>query len=395
MVALATVAARLSAVDVDAATVMDIPAVAESALDHIADRFGILGTVAWRRAQDAAEKRDLLKRSLQTQRLKGTRAGIDEAARNSGSQIVRVITPPARMYLGGALTDEQRAEWLSKHAQLRIYNERNRGQAPRGAAYAGSAYLDGSYATAESDAPLLARPRTFLFRKGQETELTTLDYTDTQTQVQKIEAREPGSAKHLTFAGHSYLGHSYLGRDTGARNYRVELAEPYTETTRTWTRLERSSDLDFISIKYDQVSEPYTAHCLFAGQYLADAYLAHDNAGDHVYRRFWLLDPDAPEMAAKTHAWVGGRLGIEPHRADIQIYAPVKRAGIYAGGSYVGQYLNEPDMTPVHDAMEAQVEMMRFSDRIRISTTTKEILTASQTIRAGEYLAGQYVPVYI
>ena len=396
MVALATVAARISAVDVDAATVMDAGRVAASALDHMADRFGILGSVAWSRAASDAERRDLIRRALRTQLLKGTRAGVEEAARAAGAEVVQVTTPPARMYLGGAMTDAQRARWLSRHAQLRIYRERNRGVAADGAAYVGRTYLSGDYAPVLSDAPLLARPRVYLYRKGVETELTALEVVDQARAVKAlrpIEIRDQGSAAGATVAGRDALGHSYLGRD-GARTYRVDLTAPYTERTRKWTRLERPSGLEFVSIRYDAVSERYSARGVYPGDFLRDLYLNDDSARDHVYRRFWLVDPDAPLEAQPSEAYVGGNMGMPRHTAKIRLRIPLRATGIYLGDGAVGEGLTRPDMRPFQDALRAQVEMMRATDRLRISTVTRERLMARSSLVAGRFLAGQYVPVY-
>lgn len=395
MVALATIAARISDVDVDAATVMDTGRVAAGALDHLADRFGILGSVAWRHAAGDAERRDLIRRALRIQVLKGTRQGVDEAARAAGAEAVQVITPPARMYLGAALTDEQRRQWLARHAQLRIYRERNRGTARPGAIYLGDAYVAGSFAPRQSDAPLLARPRVFLVRQNVETELTALEFTGTtatRQAIRQVEIREKGSARGLTIAGWSHAGRSHLG---GAipRVQRVVLAESYTDTTQRWTRLERPSGLEFISVRYESVFERYTGRGAYLGKHrhLRNAYLADDHARDHVFRRYWLADPAAPLDARPSRAFLGQRLGIPRHTADVRLRVPMAARGIYLGRQTVGRSLAQPDLQPLRDALRAQVEMMRMSDRLRLSTITRERLAVGPTVVAGRYRAGEYV----
>jgi len=76
------------------------------------------------------KNRVLTARSFPMHARKGTQASIAEHIRIMGHDPRRFIVPPAKTFMTAALTDEERAAYLARFAQLRIYPFVARGTYP-------------------------------------------------------------------------------------------------------------------------------------------------------------------------------------------------------------------------------------------------------------------------
>src|SRR5690606_10031106 len=74
------------------------------------------------------QQRDIVRRSHRLHGLIGTAAGLRAAARLTGAEVTRIISPPAKTFLGG-WSEEARREWLAANPQLRLYPYRQRAAA--------------------------------------------------------------------------------------------------------------------------------------------------------------------------------------------------------------------------------------------------------------------------
>lgn len=72
-------------------------------------------------------KRSIIRESFYLHQKKGTLYGITRYISYAGGDLKRTIVPPDKAYAGASLTDEERAVWLARFAQIRIFEFRDRG----------------------------------------------------------------------------------------------------------------------------------------------------------------------------------------------------------------------------------------------------------------------------
>lgn len=88
--ALGQLAARLNGLDLSALLVYLVDTVSASALPHLAEQFHIMGYEGWQFARDDAERRRLIKRSIELHRHKGTKWALQQVLETL--QLVGTIT---------------------------------------------------------------------------------------------------------------------------------------------------------------------------------------------------------------------------------------------------------------------------------------------------------------
>lgn len=307
VVALAALAERITYMDVSPVVTHDIDRVPASALPHLADQFHMRHTVAWRRAKTDAERRGLVKAGIQRHRIKGTLAGFRLAATDAGAELVRAVTPPAKLFASPALTLAERNAFIARYPQLRLYRYRVIGQ--RQGAMLHRAHLGGGTFPLISDAWLRILPRAYLWRDGVEVELTAIERTTTSATRQAetvTEVRAPGQATGLAFCA---LYPRHLAKSNAAsRIYRVRLAETYQEDRDAVRRTAVQPGLSTIDVHYDQIAMPGQAVGLFAGQLLTGQLRASPSKNSRNSstgaggRRPPAFSFFLPESAAAAHA---------------------------------------------------------------------------------------------
>lgn len=85
-----------------------------------------LSVDVWDDKWPEAEKRNVCRDALKLHRLKTTPAGIKAHVALTGAEVKRIIRPPAKSFLRGAMTEENRRAWLDALPQIRIYPYINR-----------------------------------------------------------------------------------------------------------------------------------------------------------------------------------------------------------------------------------------------------------------------------
>lgn len=78
---LATLAARFQALDLHPILIYDIDNVDESALPALGEQFHIMGNEGWSFVETEQQKRDLIKKSIELHRYKGTAWAVEESIR--------------------------------------------------------------------------------------------------------------------------------------------------------------------------------------------------------------------------------------------------------------------------------------------------------------------------
>jgi hypothetical protein len=74
----------------------------------------------WHDEMSETDKRLVVARAIEMHRIKGTYEGLRQYIDFAGGELIRSRVPPEGIYLDEGPTDEQRAAWLSRFAQVRI-----------------------------------------------------------------------------------------------------------------------------------------------------------------------------------------------------------------------------------------------------------------------------------
>ena len=389
VVALAALAERITYLDVSPVVTHDIDRVPASALPHLADQFHMRHTVAWRRAKTDAERRGLVKAGIQRHRIKGTLAGFRLAAADAGAELVRAITPPAKLFASPALTLDERNAFVARYPQLRLYRYRVIGQ--RQGAMLHQAHLGARAFPLISDAWLRILPRAYLWREGVEVELTSVERT-TRTATHQAETitevREPGKAAGLAFC--AFYPRHLAKSNAGRRIYRLKLTETYQESQDAVRRTAVQPGMSAIDVHFDQIAVPGQARGLFAGQLLTGQPRT-STARDRLYQRLYLFDPDVAvgRRTAGLHL-NQGRLSMPAYHAELAVRISgriqPKAAWRFTHGHLVTQPQDNLD-----DCLEAMRDVARGADRIAIDTAINHPATAGEQNQAGALAAGAWI----
>jgi phage tail-like protein len=188
----------------------------------------------WDEAWPEQKKRAIIAQSFELHRRKGTLDGIARHLSFAGAPLRAAIVPPDKFFLAHAFTDEQRAAWLARFAQIRIFRFRNRGVQTYGAFTSRGAYkLHKSFLGDQSgnptffpyttDAPDRWGRRAFLWDKGSHPLATGLETPMRWIEREKVVQQEhvydyervliPGKARSVFLGSTSARGN--FGRKDG------------------------------------------------------------------------------------------------------------------------------------------------------------------------------------
>lgn len=350
----------------------------------------------WDEQWPLAKKRSVIARSIGLSRIKGTEAAIREAVGIMDGNVLSVIVPPDSLFLSVTRTPEEKAAWLAKMPQLRVYPRR------MPATFAGfhvGAPLAGAFPLV-SDAFFHATPRTTIWRKGVETELLTLerrreDPTITEAE-ELVEAREPGASAGF------HIGQSLSGftlKSTAAQRV-------YTVRTRTSLTIPRSDhlaaefagpSLDPVDVRAESIREPAPMFGLWSRGAIPGSgvsrFMINSRARLHVFKRIHLYDPDVPGAAHSGRTYLGYnfRFGQPAYTAEIKVDITQKRPPA-AFSPLVYGFMTAPNQERKRAVTEAIITHKSLRDKIYLDTRTKDVLTAGLGVVAGQQVtAGQIV----
>lgn len=343
----------------------------------------------WPRHINETTQRRLIDQSWKLHKMQGTLAAFREAAEIFGGEIVRAITPPSKCFASPSLTTAERNEFVARYPQLRIYRHRTVGK--RVGLHCSDVL--GRWMFVKSDAELRILPRAYLWRSGQENELTVMERTVIST-IQSAksstvtEVAIPGTAGRLSFAGGN--PRFLTVTEAAKRYYCVTLQQAYQDNSEQLRKISVYPNLTPINVRPDELAETgQSSHEVYAGQFVAK-YLVPSSAFDRIYQRLYLFDPEIEVLRRTATLHLNaGRLGIPAHHAEIVLRLNSQRNNL-ACWRFVRGYLIATDKQNMTDCLSAMRAVMRVSDRVAIKTKTARPVTAGQTLIAGDIRAGDW-----
>lgn len=353
----------------------------------------------WNDEWPIEKKRVVLAKAFRLHRLVGTEQGLREAIEIAGGDLLKLVVPPAKTFLSPNTTPEQRAKFLSRYPQLRIYAQRSRGKAKGIFPGTHRGFVE-RYFPLASEAFFRALPRAFIWDYGVETELTVLQRrytTETMTSEERIDLRQRSKRRK-----------NHYGIPGGDRVFALKSTAPkriFSIHTRTTLevpgqdKLARrvvTPSLDPINIVADMVRERGVRKTAVAGRAIAGSkrfygFLQASRANERVYRRTYLFDPSRSLQAKGAFTFLGAaRLGMPAHNAEITVRLRYKRHRLmfdrFCRGFLMSRSKVELDLLK-----QAIRSHKRLSDRILLTTKTIAPVTAGINRRAGVFHAGQIV----
>lgn len=383
--ALASLVDRIDAIDITRLLVWRFSHVVPSALPHLA--AGLDAPLVSRRPLSEPELRARVAASYELHGLYGSPAGLRRLARLVDAEVVRIEEPPLRQYLGAAPSEAELAAFRSQMPELRLYRFRTRGNR-LGRTFTGDT-LAGRFGHLSDAAARLGR-RAELVDRGRVTALTTVELLATARSAiveQSAEVRMPGSIGRRPAAGRFLAGLHLHASDAATRIYRVTTRASVAETDyRTALRDIRPS-LEPLTATPEQVATRGTiGHGAILDAAPRRMFLAFSTAGDRLYDRLWLHDPQRRPAARRNglRLWCGyGRLGLQARQAVLTVQMagqPMPPRQRFVGGFATSAERGQADRRQLLETLNLG---RPAGVRLLLTTTTR------RPVRAGEAKAGQ------
>jgi phage tail-like protein len=354
------------------------------------------GVDLWFEDWPEENKRRAIAEAPRLQRLKGTLAGVRGYLALVGARITYERLPSDRHFAGG-MTDAQRAEWLGRLPQLRIYPWR--GTLQEGLAFAGIAISDDAFAGGDA---IHEHERMYIWRDGAETPLHVQVAERAPWSrggwVERFSYVEPISDAWAAFAELAFADQDHAGRDlardslTNVRVQRAGRMEPIDARART------------VDAPFELVAQPYAAaeYAAFADIAFLPAderFAAQDRAADHVFRRTYLADPSIAVPDFAEGASLDGHVAnMQPVTAVLGVDVSERDASgaLFNDGRVVEGFLvSDPASARLARAVEAVRRAQGGTDILVVDSTTFTPVTAGDAPLVGDGItAGQMIERY-
>jgi hypothetical protein len=341
---------------------------------------------------DEQQRREIIRRSHRLHGLIGTATGLRTVARLTGAEVTRLITPPAKTFLGH-WDEAARRDWLAGMPQLRLYPHRTR-------ATAQAPMLGSTWAGANGEPPLISEAvfrattrSTLWYPGGEEHELTTREWqagTAEGNATLELARHDQAPGLHLG----QWLGGHTARYSAAHRLYRVD-QRAYRYGTATLSIRTASPSLEPLSTDVEIVSERAPRPgAMLAGLPLGASHTCRLDGATRYYRRAYLHDPSVVGRSTASPAHLGAtRLGMPPFHVEARVRMPERRSRTlhlngYLGATPPARRNAGHHMSPSLDAMEW---MRAEADKILVDTRHTSPLRARQTLTAGAFTAGQII----
>lgn len=373
-------------------------------------------------------KRSIIRESFELHRRKGTLYAIERYCSYADAPLRRAIVPPDKAFAGASMTAEERAAWLIRFPQLRIYRFRNRGEATMGAftssglrlnkLFLGDEAGNGAFFPYVTDAIERIGRRAYFWDKGphylasgEETPLKWFERTRTErgeTYYDHEQLLIPGSKVQALFPGQVVGNYDRksgrmfpVASVAGTRIITVNVQRSTVTAQDVLSQKTVAPSLTPIQAFPDQVAERGVANlqvqmfCGMRGLYQDPAtrqrhvvksfvggYLPETSAGERLYDRLHYHDPARLPEGRPRAIYAGHfRLGMPPYHAELMVEARGSRSRRHFG-AFVYGYLKQPDLSHLRLARTAVVLSKAHRDKILLRTALHRSITSRDRIFA-------------
>lgn len=362
----------------------------------------------WRDTWPEEKQRVQTARSLPFHAIKGTQTAVAQALEVMGAEARRFVVPPAKTYLSKALTETERAAYLDRFAQLRVYPFVARGvsgintrflSAPDGP---GTSFMGPANPVSASGTKYV-RTAT-VFDRGAEETITIRSVTPERvgdfnaiSYDEVVLDPKPTAAVHLNAPPKAS---AYLIDDFSVRRRMIRIPR----AARYSYRLGREQyttvlpDGDLIDVRPQMIAEEHPAQqrSIFpggTGQRVLGACLPETIAWQHLFERWHIHDPDRAldVRHQSTHLGVT-RLGMPAYHAEVLTRIKGRRHPRTAG-AFVNGYMVATSQTPITDAREAVMVSKSLRDKVLINTKTYRLPRAGDRHPVGSITLGDLIEV--
>ena len=367
--------------------------------------------------------------TLKSQR--GSELGLRRFVSAVNAEVLQVITPPARAYSLRKDTDAERAAYVARFAQLRLYPYVARVMLPwlcylgRSTDYAGTARVwheNGSflgerrklYPTIQNQGGNYTRTST-LWDRGVETTLTMRKIARVQTgqdvgwgftpgvSTYDEQIVLPNTARLCFMQSGQYFGAGFphgifpstapkLRTITIARSGKLELTQGKAQYQTTLPTV------DLLKLEPELVTTPHpirpTEMYAARRQYLNGKFLPRSNAWQYIYERWYIFDADRVPDYRRRGIYMGhARFGIHKYTAEATIKIRTKRPRFMAHtNGFVYGFIKKRDDEPINKVRRAVRASMALRDTVLLNTRTVRQGQVSDIFDAsGRFTVGQSV----
>jgi phage tail P2-like protein len=338
----------------------------------------------WSDEWTETHKREACRKALRLHRLKTTPAGIRAHVAMTGAEVLRIIRPPARESLRGAMTEADRLAWLDSLPQIRIYPFYHKGFAKSRHFCTGPGarhqWHGQGYNRTSRGFAIYGRRATF-YDRGAEVEVT-IGGTDL-ADVDRVYLRRKAPLR--MFYGHGFRTRgSYIRTSAGETN---TLTVRMSEANQAFAIEPSMTPVD---VRPKRIAQKRIAPAkrAFFGRH--GGFLKESFGPLLIYDRLALNDPTRLGARQKVRSYHGhGRFGIDPFTAEIRIRVPMLRKRRRACRWHGAGFRRAADMTPLNKAIEAVRVSKAFRDTVLIDTYTQGTVNFAGGLRFGEFVFGQ------
>lgn len=256
----------------------------------------------WHDGMSITDKRYAIARSIEMHRIKGTREGLRQYVELAGGELTSVRVPPEGLYLDQGPTQDQRDQWLSRFAQVRlrrtaplIYDDEEN--------YLGGLGDDGCFLGGDGDDGIflaLYEPEpsyeAVLWDNGIETQLTKRVVVQSRgTSTAVTESYFMDSVDADAFLGEMCFdddgeAETFLDEPTPAIHF-IHRVEAGTEfPVFTLVGVDERGDFQFVHVEPDTVREITIEDEFFLDDSCIDEHFAPNTAHRAMYQRWRIYD---------------------------------------------------------------------------------------------------------
>lgn len=391
-----------------------------------------VGCNLWEADWDETFRRWWVKNQWTLKAQRGSALGLKRFVAAVKAETRRLIVPPASTYLLRSDTDAERAAYVARFPQLRVYPYVARETLPW-LCYAGGRRVDGEghrvwHKNGSFLGPLRPAFPTVQNQGGNYTRTAALwdrgvETTLTVRKIARVRGGEgagwgftPGVSAYdeqvvlpleerlCLLRPARYLGAGakrgvFPNEEPALRTVTIARSGPLELTQGKAQYQTVAPDVELLKLEPELVKEHHQARPaeLYASrrQYLCGKFLPRSNAWRHVYERWYVFDADrVPEYRRKGVYLNHTRLGIDKFTAEVMVRIRVKRPRFLAHDSgWVYGFLGERNNEPINKVRRAVTASMALRDTVLIDTKTVRTLQVGDIIDAsGRFAVGQLVP---